>query len=276
MTTTTSDRPPVERPPFARRLMEARWPMEAAAYAITHPLWRTLPRGDGHPVLVLPGFIAGDDSTFPLRTVLTERGYAVRGWRLGRNVGPTAPIVSGMRRQLDALHRAEGRPVTIIGWSLGGLYARLLARERPETVRQVITLGSPYRIGPGDRTTASPLWTRVQHWHSDELPMVGHVEERRPPLAVPATSIYTRDDGVVRWHLCIDDTGPGAPNPRAENIQVYGTHVGLGINPSVILAILDRLARPEGDWQPFHPPAAVRWWYPPAPTWVKGDRDAAA
>ena len=279
MTTTASGRPPVEAPPLVRRLMESRWPLEVAAFATTrlmYPLVAPRRAADGQPVLVLPGFIAGDDSTLPLRRVLKERGYAVRGWRLGRNVGPTGRIVAGMRRQLDAMHRAEGRRVSLVGWSLGGVYARLLARERPEAVRQVISLGSPYRMTQGDRSSASHLWETLEHWHSEELPMVGYDEHARPPLEVPATSIYTRHDGVVRWQLCIDVTGPGAPNPRAENIEVYGTHIGLGINPSVIVAILDRLSQPEDDWRPFRPPLALRLWYPPSTSWApKRHHDAA-
>jgi hypothetical protein len=266
------ERRPVSEPPLARRLLEARWPLELAAFWATRHLYCASPRGDGHPVLVLPGFIAGDDSTVPLRRVLADRGHAVRGWRLGRNVGPTDRIVAGMRRQLDGMYRTSGRKVSVIGWSLGGVYARLLARERPEIIRQVITLGSPYRIAPGDRSSASRMWERLEPWHSHELPMLGIDEETRPPLQVPATSIYTRDDGVVRWQLCIDDTGPDSPNPRAENIEVVGTHVGLGLNPSVIVAILDRLAVPEAAWEPFEPPSVVRWWYPTPESWVPWHR----
>lgn len=267
MNTSSSVRRPVEAPPLVRKLAEARWPIEVAAFALARPWSFAMPKGDGHPVLVLPGFTAGDDSTIPLRGVLADRGYHVRGWRLGRNVGPTNRIVAGMRRQLDSMYRSSGRRVSIIGWSLGGVYARLLARERPHAVRHVITLGSPYRLTHGDRSSASHLWDRLEHWHSDELPMIGHREETLSPLTVPATSIYTRDDGVVRWQLCIDDTGPDAPNPRAENIAVFGTHIGLGLNPSVIGAILDRLARPEDGWAPFRPPLLARPWYPPAASW---------
>lgn len=257
--------------------MEARWPIEVAAFSMSRPLLCALPAGDGHPVLVLPGFTAGDDSTIPLRGVLNDRGYAVRGWRLGRNVGPTSRIVAGMRRQLVAMHRTSGMRVSIVGWSLGGVYARLLARERPDMVRQVITLGSPYRITHGDRSSASHLWESLEHWHSDELPMIGHQEEALSPLTVPATSIYTRDDGIVRWQLCIDATGPDAPNPRAENIEVHGTHTGLGLNPSVIVAMLDRLAQAEDEWRPFHPPLAIRLWYPAPAAWTPRDAvDAVA
>jgi pimeloyl-ACP methyl ester carboxylesterase len=182
-----------------------------------------LARSDGHPVLILPGYATDDWSTVPLRWAVRSQGYWAHGWRLGRNDGPTARIVAGLRQRVEQVQRSHGRRVSLVGWSLGGVYARALARERPELVRQVITIGSPYRSF-----------------------------ERSPaPLAVPATSIYTRTDGVTSWQGCVDDVGP-----RAENIEVYGTHFDLGVNPAVIVAVLDRLAQPEGDWQPFRPP---RW-----------------
>jgi pimeloyl-ACP methyl ester carboxylesterase len=201
-----------------------------------------LGRRDGHPVLILPGYAADDWSTAPLRLAVRSQGYWAHGWRLGRNVGPTARVVAGLRVRVEQLRQAHGRRVSVVGWSLGGVYARALARERPELVRQVITLGSPYRS----------------------------FENSPAPLAVPATSIYTRTDGVTSWQLCIDRTGP-----RAENIEVYGTHTGLGVNPAVILAVLDRLGQPEDDWRPFRPP----WWahcsYPEPETWSADARPSA-
>src|SRR5246127_5461112 len=110
------------------------------------PLSRVLPIGDGHPVLVLPGLMAADDSTWPLRRILRRLGYRVHGWRLGRNLGPTAVAVTGMRDRLDDLHSRYDARVTLIGWSLGGIYARALARNFPSMVRTVITLGSPFRL----------------------------------------------------------------------------------------------------------------------------------
>lgn len=108
------------------------------------PLQRMLPAGDGHPVLVLPGLLAGDGSTWILRRILRRLGYAAYGWGLGRNIGPTAKAVSGMRDLLDKLHSRYHTPVSLIGWSLGGIFARGLARDHPSAVRQVITLGSPF------------------------------------------------------------------------------------------------------------------------------------
>lgn len=275
MPTPSAVRRPVRAPSWHRQVHEAIWPLELAGLAAMRLPCELLALGDGHPVLVLPGFTASDDSTLPLRWMLNSRGYTAEGWGLGRNVGPTRRIVDGVRQKLDALHQRDGERVSIVGWSLGGIYARLLARERPELVRQVITLGSPYRMAVGDRSTASALWERIEHLHDGDLPVAGFSEAERPPLTVPATSIYTRDDGVVRWQLCIDETGPTAPNPRAENIEVYGTHIGLGVNPSVILAVLDRLALPEDEWRPFRPPLGLRPWYPTPASWTPYRRVAA-
>ncbi len=185
-------------------------------------------RGDGHPVLVVPGFMASDTSTAPLRALLRSKGYDVFGWGLGTNTGPERRLGRGLERRLLDLRDASDRPVSVIGWSLGGLYARELARAVPGAVRQVVTLASPYRSHTGDQ-----------------------------PLPVPTTSIYTRTDGVVRWQACVESDGP-----RRENVAVYGTHFGLAVNPAAIIAITDRLAQPEGTWTRFRPPAAARHLYP--------------
>lgn len=233
----------VRAPSCSLQLLEtAVWPFEAAAFWGLQPLLRTMGRGDEHPVLLLPGFAASDRSTLPLRWVLRGQGYWAHAWQLGRNVGPTQRAVSGIRRRLEELRATHGRRVSIVGQSLGGIYGRQLARERPELVRQVITLGSPYRM--------------VEH------PRRAVPERERPALVVPATSIYSRTDGIAPWQQCIDVVGP-----LAENIEIYGSHVGMGVNPAVVYAVLDRLAQPEDDWQPFRAPLALRPWYRRAADW---------
>ncbi len=254
---------PVRAPGRALRALEAAWlPIEAAGFWAIRPLLRGMGRGDRHPVLLLPGFTADDDSTALLRATLRTQGYYAHSWGLGRNLGPTARIVDGMRARLDELHDQHGRPVSLIGQSLGGVYARLLARERPEAVRQVITLGSPYRMQEGDRSTAQPMWERVRHLHDGDLPLATVREEDRPPLEVPATSIYSRTDGVAPWHTCIDVVAE-----QSENIEVRGSHIGMAINPAVVVAILDRLSQDEDDWRPFAPPPGLRSWYPRPASW---------
>jgi pimeloyl-ACP methyl ester carboxylesterase len=241
---------------------------ELLGFGVSLPLFRLMPAGDGHPVLVLPGFMADDWSTVALRSVLRSRGYQVHRWGFGRNLGPRAAVVDGLVSRLGAIHRDSGRSVSLVGWSLGGIYARALARWRPQAVRRVITLGSPFRMRPGDRSNASRLFHRLNA--APDLPHPAAIEDE--PLSVPSTAIYTRTDGVARWHLCIE-----AEHPRAENIEVRGSHCGLGHNPAVILAIADRLAQPEGSFRRFIPPRGTTSLYPP-PTWWRaaGDRAGAA
>ncbi len=254
---------PVRAPSRRLQLMEvAVWPFEVAGFWAVQPALRALGRGDDHPVLLLPGFGASDLSTVPLRWTLRGQGYWAHAWQQGRNVGPTRRAVTGMRRRLEQLFGAHGRPVTVIGQSLGGIYARVLAREQPHMVRQVITLGSPYRMVEGDRSAAQPAWRRVEHLHTADLPLRDLAEHERPPLAVPATSIYSRTDGIAPWQTCIDVVGPSS-----ENIEIRGSHVGMAVNPATVFAILDRLAQPEDDWRPFQPPLPIRPWYPRATDW---------
>jgi pimeloyl-ACP methyl ester carboxylesterase len=228
---------------------------EYGLYLAAGPLRPVLPAGDGHPVLVLPGLLAGDASTRPLRQELRRLGYWVHGWRLGRNVGPTARAVDGVRRRLDELGERHGRAVTVIGWSLGGLFARELARRTPGAVRQVITLGSPIRMECESQTRAHGVYERYAHLHVERwrLPL----EHGCEPLPVPATSVYSRTDGIVSWRTSLDE-----PSERAENIAVVSSHCGLGHHPAVLWAVADRLAQPEGTWRPFRPPAVLRGAFP--------------
>jgi pimeloyl-ACP methyl ester carboxylesterase len=237
---------------------------ELVGFGVSLPLFRLLPAGDGHPVLVLPGFMADDWSTVALRSVLRSRGYQVQRWGLGRNLGPRADLVEGLVRRFDTIHRDSGRPISLVGWSLGGIYARALARRRPDAVRRVVTLGSPFRMRPGDRSNASRLFG----WLNPGPDPRYRPAPEELPLPVPSTAIYTRTDGVARWHMCIE-----AEHPRTENIEVRGSHCGLGHNPAVILAIGDRLAQPEGSLRRFRPPPGTAALYP-TPTWWREPRAA--
>ena len=236
--------------------------LEYSTFLAVAPFLTADPDGDGHPVLVLPGFAATDGATAPLRSALRQKGYAAHGWRLGLNTGPHRHIIEGLDRRLADLHQRYGKAtVSLVGWSLGGVYAREMARLRPEAVRQVITLASPYRLRPGDRSRASMLYDAIAPSMNRFLPDT-EPEEARPPVPVPATSIYTRTDGVVRWHTCIDSAGP-----KRENIEVIGTHSGLGVNVAALVAITDRLAQPNGTWTPFRPPPGARHLFPSPASW---------
>ncbi len=257
------------RPGLRRLALEQRIPFELGAFAAASPLLRSLGRGDHHPVLVLPGFSASDMSTVPLRGIIRSQGYWVHSWGLGRNIGPTPEIVTGMVERLHLLAERHGAKVSLIGWSLGGMYARAMARMFPDYVRDVITLGSPFRLRDARSTPIGALFRRYEDRHAlsaaDRAAMPA--EEDMEPLTMPVTSIYTRTDGIVHWSHCIDAEGP-----LRENIEVRSSHVGLGVNPAAIVAISDRLAQAEGEWKPFVPNRLLRGQYP-RPVWWTPEAD---
>ncbi len=236
-------------------LLEGRAVAELASGVISAPLLlRSLPRGDGHPVMVLPGFLAGDVSTAPLRAVLRALGYPTRPWGFGRNFGPSSNLEPKLAARVAYLSRVYDRKLSLIGWSLGGIYAREIARVVPEAVRSVITLGSPFGHAKANR-----VWGLFQAFSGvsvDRLERDRRATMRTPP-PVPSTAIYSRTDGVAHWRSCVQDAGP-----EAENIEVESSHCGLGWNPLVVAAIADRLAQPEGDWRPFEREGWRRALYP--------------
>ncbi len=145
------------RPPSKTLLfLEGRALHELGAFMLLRPWLAAAPRGDGHPVLVLPGLLASDLSTRPLRSFLNAQGYAAHGWKQGRNLGLRAGIEDGMLERVEELHERYGhRKISVVGWSLGGIYARQLAKRAPEKVRSVISLGSPFAGSPqGDQCLA--------------------------------------------------------------------------------------------------------------------------
>jgi pimeloyl-ACP methyl ester carboxylesterase len=212
---------------------------------------------EDNPTLVLPGFTASDRSTRLLRRLLRQKGYSVHGWGLGTNVGPHPHVLVGLRRRLAELNDRYASPLSLVGFSLGGIYARELAREDPLRVRLVVTLGSPYRFRTGDRGSVSDMYAAVAPEH-DPFPARAMPEHESPPLTVPATSIYTRSDGIVRWQACVEPIGLAR-----ENIEVMGTHNGLGFNVAALHALSDRLNQEHGAWRPFVPPPYLRHLYPP-------------
>ena len=233
------------RPPgLGLLLAEARGIFEFNASLLLSPLLMRAPRGDGNPVLTLPGFLASDLSMAPMRRYLNELGYDSHAWRMGRNVGGIARMRAALRDRLAEIHASSGRKVSIVGWSLGGVYARDLALQVPEMVRCVITLGSPF-ANDVRATNATRLYEAL----SGEA--VGDNSELRQAIAgdlpVQATSIYSRSDGIVNWRTCL-----ARPSDTAENIEVrLASHVGLGVNPAALWAVADRLAQGEGQFRQF-------------------------
>ena len=232
--------------------MEFRAFWEFGAVLPSWPMLSRAPEGDGHAVLVFPGLSAGDASTIPLRRYLSSLGYEAHGWEQGLNFGPKAGVLENARKQVRALFESTGRKVSLIGWSLGGIYARELAKEMPELVRCAITLGTPFNGSPKS-TNAWRVYELVsgrdagQEVHNYDLPVAP---------SVPTTSVYSRTDGVVAWPCSIQP--PSAETPNTENVEVYASHVGLGVNPSAWWVVADRLAQPEGAWQPFEPQGALQ------------------
>ena len=234
--------------------LRAGW--EMSALAVATPLLAAEPRGDGHTVLVLPGLFGGDLSTVALRSYLRFLGYEVSGWELGTNLGPTQTVVNGLRRRLAELADLSGRRVSLLGWSLGGLYAHELARASPSRVRQVVTLGSPLRLARRGARTTSRLFDRFSNLQVAPA-LLARPWSEEGSLRVPATAVFTRSDGIVAWRSCLLE-----PGTSRENIEVYGSHYGLAHNPTVLHLLADRLAQREGTWRAFEPGPLLRPLYP--------------
>ncbi|WP_137787773.1 alpha/beta hydrolase [Sphingomonas sp. 3P27F8] len=231
---------------------------DISAFALAAPILAAAPSGDGHAVLVIPGFTAGDMSTTILRHYLESLGYDSRTWDLGPNLGPKATGRNGAKLvdRLKTIYDETGAKVSVVGWSLGGVMARQIARTAPHLVRQVITLGSPFTGDP----RASTVWRSYQFLSGQRLsdPSVRRqLRESRLAPPVPSTAIYTRDDGVVAWQNCIEPA-----SAETDNIEVRGSHCGLGVNPAVLYAVADRLAQKADDWRPFERSGLRAWVYP--------------
>ena len=218
------------------------------------PAWPALQkakRGDGHSVIVYPGLSAGDASTAPLRKYLSTLGYDTHGWGQDFNFGPRAGVLERGKDHIREIHEVTGQPVSLIGWSLGGIYAREMAKELASSVRSVITLGTPF--------SGSPRSTRA--WRLYQLTSGRDIEREAEHFDLPAappcptSSIYSRSDGVVAWQSSVQ--APSSHNPHTENIEVQASHLGIGLNPSAWWAVADRLAQEPERWQAFQKPSLL-------------------
>jgi pimeloyl-ACP methyl ester carboxylesterase len=261
MSTGTSEASPFVLPSRLVLALESRALAELSAFYMSAPLLGLGRRGDGHPALVLPGFGTSDRTTAPLRTALRRVGYQAHGWRLGSNLGSNSETVERTAAHLRMLFERSGQQVSIIGHSAGGMLGRELARRAPEVVRQVITVGSPFRFRRGDRSNMSAIAELIRDPNARPLSRRPR-EELRPPLPVPTTAIYSRTDGIVDWRSCIEAVGD-----RRENVEVRSSHAGLLHHPSVLVVILDRLAQRPDHWSPFDPPVMLRGWFPTPEGW---------
>jgi len=226
-------------PPTARMLVgELRGAIEPARLLLRAPLIATLPRGHGEHVVLLPGYGADHRSTAMLQTFLRMLGYRSVHWGLGRNTGNVARLMPRVLERIGEVGKLapeRDTGVHLLGWSLGGYIAREAARERPDLVRSVITMGSPVVGGPKYTTVAARY--RRRGYDLDELERLVDARYDRP-LAVPVTAIFSRADGIVAWEACIDRR-----SSCVEHVEVRTTHIGLGFCPEVYRIIAHRLAR---------------------------------
>lgn len=239
---------PQDHPPAPNALlmaMEFRAVWELWSVLPSWPALARAPTGDGHPVIVFPGLSASDGSTLPLRGYLQKLGYDVSGWNQGHNFGPRAGILETAKRQLLDTCEFTGKKVSLIGWSLGGIYARELAKELPHCVRSVITLGTPF-AGSHKSTNA---WRLYELTSGRDIAVETAQFDLPSAPPVPTTSIYSRTDGVVAWSASLQQ--PSEHNPHTENIEVFASHIGLGLNPTAWWAVADRLAQAPGQWKAF-------------------------
>jgi predicted alpha/beta hydrolase family esterase len=221
------------RPPLSRTLAEAAaMPGRARVDPGVAELRSRVPRGDGHAVLVMPTSLHGDPQTEDVRSFLRDIGYVPFGWDFGVNLGPTARVVAGLPDRLAALAARHG-PVSVVGFSMGGLFARWLAVRAPAQVRSVVTVCSPFRA-PMD-SVFLPLEPLAEAWWGREFRALA--EEMARPLDCPATFVFSRDDGIVAWESCRDATRPD------DNFETHGPHVSIAQNLDVFRIVAERLAR---------------------------------
>jgi pimeloyl-ACP methyl ester carboxylesterase len=222
--------------------LEGRAPWEYGATLLASAILDTAPDGDGHPVLVFPGLATGDFSTLVLRNYISRRGYVCHAWDQGLNLGPRPGVLEHCLERVRRLRTAHGQPISLIGWSLGGVYAREIAKAVPDAVRQVITLGTPFAGSP----KATNAWRLYEFASGQRIADDERVAQLRGTPPVPTTSIYSRTDGVVAWRCSIEQE-----STQSENIEIHSSHFGMAMNPAALYAIADRLAQPHDSWHRF-------------------------
>lgn len=245
----------VGAPHVLSSLLEGRGVLEMALLPASLPLLLEAPHGDGHPVLLVPGFMASETSLIALKLFLQSKGYDVHLWGLGRNLGFRSKHANALPQKIRYLHHVTGRKVSLVGWSLGGVFSLYGAQNAMECVRGLITLGSPVSVdtaGSQSPTAVKALYRLVSHRLGASAhvmqPKAKAMRERRR-LAIPTSCLYSLSDGVVPPQEATIDGDPALH----ENIQVPGSHIGLGFNGIVLAIVADRLAQPEDAWKPFVP-----------------------
>jgi pimeloyl-ACP methyl ester carboxylesterase len=213
---------------------ESLTPFEFTRLFVSSPALALQSRGSGESVIVLPGLGASNSSTFLLRLYLSWLGYSVEGWELGRNSGNVEQLLPQVAEHVQEVHKKTGLKVNLVGWSLGGVLAREVARDNPAIVRQVVTMGTPVVGGP--KYTVFGNLYRQRGVDVDAIEATVAARESNP-IRVPVTSIYSKNDGIVGWQASID-----RHSPQVDNIKVCATHLGLGISPDVFKILARKLA----------------------------------
>jgi pimeloyl-ACP methyl ester carboxylesterase len=231
-------------------------PWRAAFEFVSHKLAQKspLPAGDGHPVVLFPGLGTDGAAVAPLRKHCEVLGYSAFDWGQGRNTGPRGDVdawLSTLAGRISASLSGFDQSATLIGWSLGGLYARELAKLLEPQVRQVITIGTPFNA-TADHTNVGWLYRLLGGNAASFDPALSMRLKTAPP--VPTTSIYSRSDGIVAWQTCLHDDG--APS-EVQDIEIRGSHIGMGWNAAALEIIADRLAVPPGRWRPYRAEASA-------------------
>ncbi len=234
----------VHVPMLVTALSESRALLELSEYFIKLPSLISKKRGTGQPVLVIPGFSTGDSATYLMRWYLREQNFRPEPWNLGINTGPKKVLYTGIVNRIKEITDQYSEPVSLVGWSLGGLFAREIAKEHSSEIRNVVTLGSPF----ARRFTSI---TSTEYFKRHGINDLDYLDpERLSQLNVspphPCTSIYSKSDSLINWTHCIDNN-PG----KIDNIEVIGSHFGLCHNPSALIALADRLSQEEDTWTPF-------------------------
>ena len=209
---------------------------------------RHLSSGDGHPVVIAPSFMTSDVATSVMRRALRQAGFDAYGWEQGLNTGLREQVYLNFERHVKDLASRYGRKVSLVGWSLGGIYARSLAQRNPDFIRQVVTLGSPVNI-PEMRGVSGPVLKLYEILNPGAMddPMLNWREEWCSAPPVPSTAMYSASDGIVDWKYCVHQE----PGEQSENLRVPASHMGMTHNLAVLYALADRLSQREGQWRPF-------------------------
>ena len=248
-------RPSYHTPSLLKTCLEARWPLELAAHYSSRHLLSQLPKGDGHSVIVFPGFLTSELSTRPLRGLLSRLCYSVHDWGFGRNLRFNEGFEKRMIEMVKAKCDKTGTKVTLLGWSLGGVFAREIARAIPSYIRNTVSLGSPIS-GARNVAIAGPIYEYLNGKPDHKLQT--RIECMRFPPPVPTSSIYSKSDGIVHWKGALQKTGE-----LSENIRVPASHLGMGSNPLVMYVIADRLCQKVGEWSPFEAQGLRRFIFTP-------------